>query len=340
MKTFQNTVYASLAVLTLSAPMSSAFAETALSDDRFLVGAVESGLEVAEMQYGDTTSEIGIYTINSQVAQADVDDVNDPLEGLNRAIFAFNDVFYSYLLGPVAEAYNVLPVEARTVVGSFLSNLRGPVVFFNDLLQGEFERAGTTLVRFGINSTVGFAGMADVASSFGYEKHTEDFGQTLAVWGTGEGFYLVLPFLGPSNPRDAVGQYVVDPLMDPFTIYLDNTDQEEWTYGRIGATAVHEFASVKGELEELKRTSVDFYAAVRSLYRQRRAADIANGETTNVPTIPDFDLGLDDFDPEAPSVAQTDEQAALPTSEAAYSVDDPLAVKFVPATNDGQGAGR
>lgn len=338
-----------MALAILATPVSSALAESDGPNPRYLVGNASVETSFNDLIHVDTSTTIGPYVVDSQVAQSDEDDANDPLEGLNRAIFAFNDVFYSYVLGPVADAYNVLPSEARTVVGSFRSNLRGPVVFVNDLLQGEFERAGTTLIRFGINSTVGFAGMADVASSFGYEQHSEDFGQTLAVWGAGEGPYLVLPFLGPSNPRDALGQYLVDPMMDPFSIYLDNTDQEEWTYVRIGTTAVHEFAGVKSELETLKRTSVDYYAAMRSLYRQRRATEIENGEPANMPTIPDFDLGLDEFDPElAPTVAQTDEQAslALPTAvSAGTSVaeaetvagdqalwPDPLSVRFVPAT--------
>lgn len=329
--------------------------EPAQADDvsgPFLVGDGHLSTDIAGMIHIDQSSEIGPFTVNSQIAQSEEDE-NDPLEGLNRAIFAFNDVAYSYVLGPIADAYGVLPQEARTVVDSVLSNLRGPVMFFNDLLQGEFERAGTTLIRFGMNSTVGFGGMADVASSFGYEEHSEDFGQTLAVWGAGEGFYLVLPLLGPSNPRDAIGQYLVDPMMDPFSLYVDNTDQDEWTYARTGVTAVHEFSKVRTELDELKRTSVDYYAAVRSLYRQRRAAEIANGELTNIPAIPDFDLGIDDFDPDsAPSVAQTDEQASLPTPgvsagtsviEASNESDlweDPLSIRFEPLHDGVVSAGK
>ena len=245
----------------------------------------------------DSSPVIGEFSVDVQLAQA-TDDSNDPLEPLNRAIFGFNDIVYDVLLGPLSDAYGFLPAEIRTIIGSILANLRAPVILFNDILQGEPERALDTFARFAINSTFGFAGMADVASSAGFEKHDEDFGQTMAVWGVGEGFYLVLPLLGPSNPRDAVGKFVVDPLIDPFSNYLDNTDQEDWDYARIGVTAIDEFSSVQSELENIKKTSIDYYAAVRSLYRQRRAAEIGNGDDLNLPPIPDFDIGGDDVFPD------------------------------------------
>ncbi len=230
------------------------------------------------------------YIVSYQLAQAE-EDVNDPLEGFNRTMFAFNELIYNGVLGPVADVYNELPAEARTMVSSFFSNLKEPLVFINDLLQGEIERAMNTFTRFALNSTFGFAGVADVATPFGIPGHDEDFGQTLAVWGVDDGPYLVLPILGPSNPRDAIGQYGVDTLINPVNIYLDNHDEEDLIFIRSGIAGFTDFAAVRGELIALEKGSFDFYAAVRSLYRQRRAAEISNGESTDLPAIPDFEFG-------------------------------------------------
>lgn len=279
------------------------------------------------------------YLAGAQLAQAE-DEVNDPLESFNRGVFAFNEGFYDLVLRPLARAYNTLPVEIRTIIGSILSNLRAPVVFVNDVLQGEPERAFDTARRFAINSTIGFGGMADVASSMGIPKHTEDFGQTLAVWGVDEGFYLVLPILGPSSPRDAIGRYVVDSYIDPWGYYLENTDQEEWGYVRMGATAVTEFAGVMEELDDIKRTSIDYYAAVRSLYRQKRRSEIANGGDVDLPPIPDLEFGgapSEPYDVEQPamggSMAPDDEPASYEETRFDPSdadIVDPFAPRFAP----------
>src|SRR5262249_46629897 len=129
-----------------------------------------------------------------------------------------------------------LPNFAQDGVRNALNNLRSPVVLGNDLLQGSMDRAGTTAARFFINSTLGIAGLFDVASEFGLVYHDEDFGQTLAVWGTGEGPYLVLPLLGPSNPRDLTG-FGVDAVMDPWGWILPS--HLEWiNYTRTGVQAI------------------------------------------------------------------------------------------------------
>ncbi|MEQ8664152.1 MAG: VacJ family lipoprotein [Rhodospirillales bacterium] len=304
------------------------------------------GDDLGSLIFVDDATEIGEFTLNEQFAQAE-EDVNDPLEGLNRAIFGFNNFVYDFVLGPVSDVYTLLPIEIRNIVSNMLSNLRAPVVFVNDLLQGEVERGMTTLLRFGMNSTLGLGGMVDIAESAGYEAHDEDFGQTLAVWGAGEGFYLVLPILGPSNPRDAIGQYLVDPLYDPFTLYLDNTEQDDWIYARIGVTALDKFTEIRPELDQIRRTSVDYYAAIRSLYRQRRAAEISNGDLSDLPAIPDFDLGDDEFplDPAISAPRQSDQLASagmvvsvgtssineLPAAEDQKLWQDPLGVRFAPA---------
>ena len=283
-------------------------------------------LELADLGDGgdDSSSE---YVMQVQLAQAS-DDANDPLEGFNRAIFGFNEFIYSGVLGPVADVYNVLPREARTMVSSFLSNLSEPIVFINDLLQGELVRAMNTFTRFSMNSIFGFGGLADVASSAGIESHDEDFGQTLAVWGVGEGFYLVLPLLGPSSPRDAIGQLVVDPMMDPVNIYLDNHDDDDWIIPRAAAAGFRDFASIRDELVKLEKNSIDYYAAIRSLYRQKRAIEISNGSDTDLPAIPDFDFSdFPELDGPAPALGDvkdpnTDEDDEISALTQAAFVDD------------------
>jgi phospholipid-binding lipoprotein MlaA len=213
-------------------------------------------------------------------------DGRDPLEGLNRAIFAFNEFVYKWTLTPAARGYNkVVPEGGRNTISRFFSNLGAPVVFANDLLQGQFTRAGTTAARFVINSTIGMLGFGDPAADMGLAKHSEDFGQTLAVWGLGEGFYLVLPLLGPSNPRDAVGKLFVDNYFDPLGYYLDNTDRSEWSYVRAGMNGFVTYADIVEDMDNLRQTSVDFYGALRSLYRQRRSAEIRNQEEGAVPSL-------------------------------------------------------
>ena len=213
-------------------------------------------------------------------------DGRDPLEPLNRGIFAFNEFVYKNILTPLARGYNkVVPEPIRNSLDNVLSNLNGPVVFANDILQGEFRRAGDTGARFLINSTLGVLGTADVADDLGFQKHSEDFGQTLGVWGMNEGFYLVLPLLGPSNPRDAVGKLLIDGYFDPLGYYLDATDNEEYGYVRSGVSGFTEFTGIVDDLDNLRETSVDFYGALRSLYRQRRAAQIRNQEQGAVPAL-------------------------------------------------------
>ena len=214
------------------------------------------------------------------------DDVNDPLEPVNRVIFEFNEVVYAALLTPIAKTYNsVFPTTFRAGVGNAIDNLGSPVTFVNDLLQFELHRALTTVARFVVNTIGGIGGIADMASEIGLEKHEEDFGQTLGVYGMGEGLYLVLPLLGPTNPRDAIGQYVVDPFFDPLGMYLSNTDRDAESWSRTGVSALDEYAGLVEELEQIKKTSVDYYAAIRSLYRQKRQTLISNGREEDLPPI-------------------------------------------------------
>jgi phospholipid-binding lipoprotein MlaA len=217
-------------------------------------------------------------------------DMNDPFEGSNRFFFDVNQVLDDILLRPIAVVYReVLPDFARDSVRNFLNNLNAPVIFANDLLQGEGDRAGTTFLRFGINSTLGLGGLFDVAGEMGFDYHDEDFGQTLAVWGAGEGPYFYFPVMGPSNARDFTG-FVVDRGFDPLT-YV-NWGDEDLEYVPIARTALNVIdlrARNIETLDEIERTSVDYYASIRSLYRQSRADAIRNGAPS--PELPDFDVG-------------------------------------------------
>lgn len=214
------------------------------------------------------------------VARAEYERINDPLEPMNRATHEFNMTMDRYLLKPIAQVYRfIVPAPIRGVVTNFLDNLQAPLILANDLLQGEFNRAGTTTARFITNTTVGVGGLFDVATDLGMEKHKEDFGETLAVWGVGEGVYLVLPFFGPSNPRDFTGA-VVEFFADPVSIYLEDEHGKTVSRSRTAAEVVDFRARNIDTLEELERNSTDLYATMRSAYRQNRAFRISNGEAT------------------------------------------------------------
>ncbi|CAO3434109.1 MlaA family lipoprotein [Azospirillum doebereinerae] len=218
---------------------------------------------------------------------ADAYAVSDPLEGVNRVVFGFNDVVDTVALRPAAEVYvTIVPDPVRDSIHSFIDNLMSPIYIANNLLQGDFEGAGHATGRFLTNTVLGAGGIADVATAAGIPNKPEDFGQTLAVWGVGSGPYLVLPLLGPSNLRDTVG-YGVDTVGDPIRIWAYANDHKTLSYVRTGVSAVDARSQVLQSVDDLRRNSLDFYATVRSLYQQRRQADIAN-KPTGAPEFPDF----------------------------------------------------
>ena len=211
----------------------------------------------------------------------DMEDENDSLEGLNRGIFEFNRVVDGIIIKPAAQIYRgVLPQEAQDGVRNFLRNLRSPIILLNNLLQGDMEAAGNTIGRFLLNTTAGLGGVLDLAADRGLPYRGEDFGQTFAVWGIGDGPYLMLPILGPSNMRDTTG-IVAEWLTDPVNIALDNNDLEWLIYVRAGLTGIDARARSLDLLDELERTSLDYYAAIRSLYRQQRSNDIRNSRPSD-----------------------------------------------------------
>jgi len=241
-------------------------------------------------------------------AVAEYAEINDPLEPVNRVIFELNRGLDTLLLRPAATLYRgFVPPPIQEIVGNFLNNLKTPVILLNDLLQNQGGRAMTTLSRFAINSTVGILGFGDPATDMGFRAHREDFGQTLATWGVEGGPYLVLPILGPSNPRDVVGR-VVDTLTDPIWYYAQNTDKEYIPNERLVAEAINFRAANMEAITDMEKTSLDYYAAVRSLYRQVRADEIRNGTTLNN-GLPRMSINSDD--------------GSMPNMYALEAMDDP-----------------
>ena len=193
--------------------------------------------------------------------------VADPIEPVNRGIFYVNDKLYRWVLKPVAKGYTyVVPEFLRIGVRNFFFNLATPIRAVNTLLQGKVTATGTELARFGINSTIGMAGLFDAAKDWGLDRTDEDTGQTLGFWGLGNGFYIVLPILGPSTARDTVG-IVGDTFLDPLTYLLRPRDA---IYARV-VRSENDLSFRLNEYEELTAASVDPYVAVRNAYIQHRA---------------------------------------------------------------------
>ena len=220
---------------------------------------------------------------------------NDPYESVNRDIFAFNQTVDDNVLEPVAEAYrDVVPDPLRANVRNLLRHFNTPWIFINEVLQGDWEGAEVAASRFFINTIAGLGGLNDVAGGdpeLAYRS--EDFGQTLAVWGVDSGPYLVLPLLGPSSPRD-VGGLVVDSVADPVGLAFGvGADISAFGYSRAGATLLDQRSAVLDTLNEVERSALDYYAAIRSLYQQNRAAEINDGGEAEEFDIPDYDLEED-----------------------------------------------
>ncbi len=240
-----------------------------------------------------------IFSLGACASMNDPDDpaalaryeVNDPFEEWNRPLFALNMLADEVVVKPVAVGYTaVFPKPVRRSISNFMDNLTSPTTFANDLLQFEFSRGSATFTRLLINTTIGVGGLFDPARHMGIEGHKEDFGQTLAVYGFGEGFYFMAPLLGPAPPRDLFGQ-LVDAAVNP----LNYTKDEDTWIIRTSLSAfdmVNDRAENIETIENLERTSLDYYATVRSIYRQDRNSEIANGRDFD--DMPDFEFELDD----------------------------------------------
>ena len=213
------------------------------------------------------------------------DEVYDPFEGLNRAIFSFNNAADKVVLEPIAKGYKKLPPPIQSGVGNFINNLKLPLAAVNQLLQGQGRNAIESTGRFFINSTIGILGLIDVADDIGLDQKEEDFGQTLATWGVGDGFYIVLPLFGPSNLRDTTGM-VMAMVTDPINAYA-TSQGETWAIPmRTAANAIDQRSQIIDEVNALRNNSVDYYAAVRSSYYQNRKAAIMNTDDNVLTPLP------------------------------------------------------
>jgi phospholipid-binding lipoprotein MlaA len=203
---------------------------------------------------------------------------NDPWEKTNRDIFDFDVRLDHVVARPIARGYrDVVPEPVRQGIHNALTNLNSPVVLANDVLQGNGDKAANTFGRIVINSTVGIGGLIDVASKVGIPGHENDFGITLGRAGAAEGSYLVLPFAGPMPPRDLVGAGV-DTAFDPLT-YAQFHGRDTWMVVRFGMGVLDSRTSQLDAVETIERSSIDFYATTRNLYRQSRNAKINEGKT-------------------------------------------------------------
>lgn len=212
--------------------------------------------------------------------------VNDPLESYNRVMYKVNKSADRFVLKPVTKVYDaVLPDPISHGVSNFFSNLNEITVIINDLLQFKFGQAMDDFGRFGLNTTVGFGGIFDVAGHAGYEKNEEDFGQTLGVWGAGSGAYVVLPLFGPSSTRDTLGR-VGDYFTDPIT-YVDGHKDRRAFYA---VRAVDNRSNLLKAEKVLDEAALDEYTYVRDAYLQRRQNLVYDGN----PPEEDFDVFSDE----------------------------------------------
>lgn len=236
------------------------------------------------------------------------EDVYDPFEPVNRVFFDFNIFLDKTVLRPVTRFYvNVVPEGFRMTVHNILEVLNTPIVATNHLLQGNVDGFMHTLGRATFN-LAGGAGLIDVAGEKAPFKD-EDFGQTMAVWGAPSGPYLVLPFFGPSSVRDAIGTGV-DSAAEPVGLLVSEFGSDLTSYlfsgSKLTATVLDKRSQILGQLEELEKTSLDFYATIRSLYQQKRRDDIRNGDSSEPLPIPEITFERDDsVPPQSPAPTPT-----------------------------------
>ena len=220
-------------------------------------------------------------------------------EGVSRAMFKLNHSLDKAIFEPVAKGYRVLPVSVRKATGNFTNNLRSLLTLSNNILQGDFHRAGNTAGRFAINTTVGIFGVFDPATKLGFKNYgKEDFGQTLGTWGAKSGCYFVLPVLGPTTTRDAIGligNVFIDPVYqithntEISSAVMGNQNYSEHNYYYYKGTGAVDFRAKNIEsFDSVEANSIDLYATLKSLYLQNRNKKILNS-TSTVKTQDDAD---------------------------------------------------
>jgi phospholipid-binding lipoprotein MlaA len=251
--------------------------------------ALTAGAAHAQISDADDAAAFAEELKNDSASDQDVAN-KDPWEGFNRKMFAVNNAIDGAVLVPAAKVYRATThKKQRKGLRNLLANARTPAILINDLLQGEFKRAGETASRFVVNTTIGFGGMGDPAERMGIAQHSEDFGQTLAVWGVSSGPYVFMPLLGPSTVRGSVGS-LGDTAMDP-AIWIRTDAAKYLRYSRAGATGLALREPLIEPLQDIEDNSLDFYASLRSFYMQSRKREIANGRTNfdDLPDIGDFE---------------------------------------------------
>ena len=212
-------------------------------------------------------------------------EVKDCFEGLNRATFSLNQGLDKVIFKPVAKGYRKLPSPIRSGTSNALENISSLITIPNNILQGEFRKAGVNTGRFAVNTTVGILGVFDVATKMNFpEYEREDYGQTFGAWGIGAGCYVVLPVLGPSTVRDAFGSFVNVLGGDPYynaSVHGNNQYLDKDIYMTTKIVSGIDFRAKNLEsIDNLEKNSMDFYASVRSLYLQDRQQKIRNSDPT------------------------------------------------------------
>jgi phospholipid-binding lipoprotein MlaA len=256
---------------------------------------------------------------------------NDPLEGVNRRSYQLEEVLDHVLIGPAAHAFGRIPSPIRGGLRNFSRNLGEPVVAVNDLLQGRIKQAARTVARLVVNSTFGLGGILDVANSNHLPHHDNGFGTTLGRWGAGPGPYLFIPLLGPSTVRDAFGR-VADIGLNPLT-YARFRSRTEIDIGIAVVDGLGARLDADQELENIRQTSTDPYATLRSYYLQHRQAQILGNEA-DIEALPDFDTPGAPPAGRAPQPPPTGATPPLPSEAATPPRPDDAPAAPKPDTGD------
>ncbi len=224
----------------------------------------------------DMEDLLDIDDLSDEASSGASPDIADPFEGINRAIFGFNDFAYNEIFEPFTKGYvRIVPQPTRKGIGNFFNNLEFPTRFAGSLLQFRFGRASQETGKFLVNTTAGFAGFMNVAPDFeGLNPPIEDVGQAFGSWGVRHGFYFVMPFIGPTSLRDFVGRFggrAVDPIPEPWT----QVDDDGARFGMQATDVINDLPGIIDVYNSITEPAIDPYAAVRDGYAQLRAARVA-----------------------------------------------------------------
>lgn len=323
---------ASVSSLLLVAPVSAAWTAAASFSGEPVAFEASAGAPLAQLaQQPLEPADLASPAQALGTESSDEFVIKDPFEGFNRKMYAFNSVIDKYVIAPAAIAYaRATPRRFRRGVSNALDNISTPVTFGNDVLQFKFKRAGVTLGRVILNSTIGIGGFFDVAAKIGLEKHQEDFGQTLATYGAPSGPYLFLPFFGPTSVRDAAAQ-PANIAMDPLT-WTQFAGFRALRWSRVGLGALDARAEALRPLAEIRNTSPDPYVTIRTLYALSRRSAINDGEE-NHEDLPEFGDPLE-FEEGDTLESPTDEPAAPEQPQDGEDASEPVGSEFSGAVSE------